>query len=387
MDSAFQGDITESESDGRFRQPTPTNLRRGIRLKNSAPRYLNNFRDPVGLTLRMLRSGNRAAYSALIRAALGLVAVPLDRVLASGERRLLESGSSVRRHPILLIVGPPRSGTTLVYQVLAAYLHTTHFTNLSELFPNSPISATELFRMQRRPYRPDYQSYYGNSAGLRAPNDGFHVWNRWLGADRYKVAEELGATEREEMNRFFDTWTSVFDKPFLNKNNRNSSCITLLASALDRARFIVVRRDPVFVVQSLIQARKVIQGSKAYGWGLGSKDQDPSATSHSYIADVCEQVRQIEIKLARDIGQIDPSRIIEVQYEDFCQHPASLVAEVSEKFLWIKADTTRIENTLKAFRHTNQPIGDPEEFERIRRQASAFFNSSSISNDRARHSR
>ena len=46
-----------------------------------------NFRDPIGLVLRMLKSGNRAAWEALFREALGIAARPLDAALSIFERR------------------------------------------------------------------------------------------------------------------------------------------------------------------------------------------------------------------------------------------------------------------------------------------------------------
>ena len=77
----------------------------------------SNFSDPMGLLLRMLRSGNRAAYGALFRAALSVGVAPLDWMLERKEKRRLgavcESGSE---HPLVLIVGPPRSGSTLLFQ-------------------------------------------------------------------------------------------------------------------------------------------------------------------------------------------------------------------------------------------------------------------------------
>ena len=89
-----------------------------------------NFTNPIGLLLRMLTSGQRVAYSALIHEAMRLVSRPLNRLLAGRERRLLKTAPSDVA-PVILVVGAPRSGTTLVYQTLARYLDVTYFSNLT----------------------------------------------------------------------------------------------------------------------------------------------------------------------------------------------------------------------------------------------------------------
>ncbi|MCA9051662.1 MAG: hypothetical protein KDA89_23150, partial [Planctomycetaceae bacterium] len=63
----------------------------------------SNFKDPVGLLLRMLRSGNRAAYGALFREAFRIGVRPIDALLKKPEQRRREQ-SSPSDHPVLLII-------------------------------------------------------------------------------------------------------------------------------------------------------------------------------------------------------------------------------------------------------------------------------------------
>lgn len=324
-----------------------------------------NFHDPLGLVARMLRSRDPAARSALLRAAAEVVLKPVDLALQPTERRRLAQARPSAM-PIILIVGAPRSGTTLVYQTLAQHLPVTYFDNLSALFPRSPITARGLLdRFLVRP-RDDAHSYYGNTAGLSGPNDGFHVWNRWLGSDRYCAPQDIPATSKREMRRFFDAWLTSFGRPLLNKNNRNTDCMPLLASALEHSWFVVVRRDPVFVVQSLLVARQRIQGSKAIGWGLNSRDQDPARGPQGYIDDVCEQVVGIDAKLARSAEQIGAERVIEVSYERFCEDPLRVVQEVRRRIWGTSPRDESLRPRLGSFRNTNAVVLEPDEFARIK---------------------
>jgi hypothetical protein len=331
-----------------------------------------NFRDPVGLLTRMLRSGDRAARGVLIRELLGVVLLPLDRVLAGAERRRLAAAPDVMR-PLVFIVGAPRSGTTLIYQALARYLPVTYFTNLSAMFPHAPLTASRLFLRNSSPTQPTFHNYYGNTVGMAGPNDGFHVWNRWLGTDRYRAPESLPDDVIADMRRFFSAWTATFDRPLLNKNNRNTDCIRLLARVFPEAYFVVVRRDPVYVAQSLVIARQHVQGDKGRRWGLRSLDQEPGTEALGYIDSVCRQVVDIERRLTADCQAVSAARIIEVSYEAFCERPADAIGAVARRVWGTSADPVKASRQLDPVgQSTNVPRLSSEELARIQQQLEAL---------------
>lgn len=105
------------------------------------PAQYDNFHNPAKLIWRMLTSGDHVAIDALWRAGLGVLVTPLD-VMLSGREQSLFDRQVEPDSPCVFIVGAPRSGTTLVYQVLAHVLRVSYFTNVTDLFPRSPITAT-----------------------------------------------------------------------------------------------------------------------------------------------------------------------------------------------------------------------------------------------------
>lgn len=282
-----------------------------------------NFQNPFGLVYRMLRSGNRAAYSALFREALGIAAKPIDALLSSKEQKHV-AGSEGNKIPIVLVVGPPRSGTTLVYQVLSYCLDVTFPNNFSGLFPASPITVNGLAGRRR----PDFQSFYGQTSRMSGPNDAFHIWNRWLGSDRYVTRTDLSAEEINEMQRFFLAWTSKYGKPFLNKNNRNVQCIEYLAEHLPNTYFIGIRRNPACVARSLVHARQAVQGDKTIGWGLQCQEQHCHKDSLGYVQDVCDQVKRNDHDLASSLQAVPAERVIQLQYESFCTETDRCIEQI-----------------------------------------------------------
>src|SRR6266481_489501 len=92
------------------------------------------FKDPIGLTVRLLRSRDPDAYFAMAASFLSSITAPLDRLLEMKERRIYAQAAPPQR-PIIFVTGAPRSGTTLVSQVLVHHLPVAYFNNLSALFP------------------------------------------------------------------------------------------------------------------------------------------------------------------------------------------------------------------------------------------------------------
>ncbi len=288
--------------------------------------YLNNFQDPIGLARRMLCSRNQTAWWALAREVLRCGALPLDLLLARGDRRLLKQQRELTA-PLILVVGPPRSGTTLLHQVLAATLDVCWFPNVSEVFPRAPLTATRWFggRFRRTG---GLQSFFGQTSGLTPPNDAFHIWNRWFGTDRYEPI--LTPQAAAEMRNFMACWTELFGKPLLNKNNRNTLCVGLLSRALPTAHFVIASRDAADVARSLVRSREFVQGSRSRPWGLASC-ADRQNQEHGYIDDVVDQIASIRARLSCEISQVAPERVTVASYEELCDDPCAIVENIASR--------------------------------------------------------
>lgn len=287
-----------------------------------------NFRDPAGLAYRMIRSGDRAAWGALLREGLRHLAVPIDHILRKREERAL-SRAQPSHLPTVLVVGAPRSGTTLVYQVLTRFLHVSYLNNLTALFPSAPLSAHQCFSHWLPSRGTEFHSYYGQTPKLADPNDGFHLWDQWLGTNRSQTPEQFSETDITQIRQFFDAWHTTTQLPFLNKNNRNTSCIRLLKDALRAPVFVIVRRDPFYVAQSLILARRKIQGTTQAGWGLLHQEADPNGDPLAYVDAVCNQVVAIERLMHDELADVAASQCVHINYEEFCSEPESALHDIA----------------------------------------------------------
>lgn len=322
-----------------------------------------NFRDPVGLARRILSSRDRAAYFAMTSTALAALATPLDVVLAATmERR--QDGGPTPRHPVILVTGAPRSGTTVLSQALIHHLPVAYFNNLTAVFPRAPISANRLFGRWLRKPSGSLHSFYGRTSGFASESDGLHLWDRWLGSDRYAAPTRLDASTAADLRRFFAAYEHAFGRPLLNKNNALATGADAIAGALPTSHFLFIRRDPVFAVQSILGARETIQGTLHAPYGV----TDPARrhVTANPIEDVCAQVLYHERRMEEQRRTIGDRRFWVVEYEQFCVEPHAIVERVGREILGLELDREALKAVLPPLRNTNRSKRPAAEIEEIR---------------------
>lgn len=327
-------------------------------LHHYIPAHLHH---PWGLLLRLLRSRDRAAWFAIVTALLGVLLTPVDWLLAMAERRRYQRAQPPRL-PVIFVVGAPRTGTTLVAQVLINHLPVCFLNNLTAVFPRAPIVANVLLRPWVRQKPIQYQSFYGKSRYFSGPNDGLQIWDRWIGRERRYAPEVLDETSKEHMGRFFGAFEEAFQRPIVNKNNSLSVYAHLIAEVFGQAYFICMTRHPVYLAQAFLRARTDMHADVSIPYGVDDPQAVRARPEH-YIEDICRHVLFHEKKIKENLDTIGPERFWLVSYEEFCQQPAQLVQRVSEQILGQRLD--RSTAPCVPFHHTNRRRIDPALFAHI----------------------
>lgn len=288
-----------------------------------------HFQDPFGLAMRALRSGGPEGRFALLSVLLGLIASPLDILLQPFETRLYRRQDTPHR-PMVLVCGPARSGTSVVASSLIRALPVGYINNLMALFPRSPLVASRLFGVDPQNEKVGSKTYYGRTNGFAAQNDGLFLWDRWLGQDRTNSAPELTAPAGSRLSQFWAALEEHCERPIVAKNNSLIVCADAVARYLPNAHFLCLRREPIYLAQSLLIARNHIHGDSRIPYGLhgAERDDDP-------VRDVCQQVWFYEQAAQTQLEALGADRFWVVSYEEFCQDPRALVNRVAKQiFDW-----------------------------------------------------
>ncbi|MGM0520219.1 MAG: hypothetical protein ACQERD_11335, partial [Campylobacterota bacterium] len=82
--------------------------------------------------------------------------------------------------PVICIVAPPRSGSTLTYQILTQALENFHLTNFSNLLYATPTLGFKLQNKLCQNYLSSFSSSHGFVPGLCGEAEGLKFWQYWL---------------------------------------------------------------------------------------------------------------------------------------------------------------------------------------------------------------
>jgi len=248
-------------------------------------------------------------------------------------------------YPLIFVMGPLRSGTTLFMQWLANTGLVAYPTNLLSRFYQAPIVGAKiqlLFTDPRYNFRNElgeflqqvgYESDNGKTRGILAPNEFWYFWRRFLAEPTRDVWTD------DELQQSMDTQTmlaelkgmmDVFQKPFAAKGMLFNYNIPFLDSIFDKVIFVQIKRDPVTNIASILEARKRQLGSETawYSFKIPEyfklKDLDPVNQSAG-------QFYYINKAITQGMSTVAESRKLVVQYEDFCQNPCQIFNQLIAK--------------------------------------------------------
>ncbi|MEX1221499.1 MAG: sulfotransferase [Idiomarina sp.] len=176
--------------------------------------------------------------------------------------RILEKAyfKSLDAPPPIFIIGAPRTGSTILYQALTNSYQVSYIDNLACTWHRNLRFGLMLsyLKFRNKPHN-NFRSNHGDTKkfGAHAPSECGQFWYRWLPKDRHFIDYE---NITEEMVRDIRTEVlgaaAYLKKPILFKNLNAGQRLRLIHRCFPDAKIIFVRRDPRFVVNSIVRARK-----------------------------------------------------------------------------------------------------------------------------------
>ncbi len=239
--------------------------------------------------------------------------------LAPLERRLLEPQRPLAGPPVF-IVGPPRSGTTLLVDVLVARFAFAYIATTANRLWKTPAAATVLARRAIRAYAGVFESRHGHIEAWGAPNEGGAVWQSWYDESRPLDEEDLARVDAARIRSTIAAISHVVEAPFVSKNVMHSMHIRFLDVLFPGCLFVEVRRDDLDTARSILRLRVEESGDLTAWRSIRPPGHEPYLQS-SPATQVCAQILLTRERIERDIARIGEERRLVVQYEDLCRDP------------------------------------------------------------------
>ena len=231
--------------------------------------------------------------------------------------------SYLKSAPPVFIIGPPRSGTTVLYQLLCKHFNFGYTNNFVADWYNIPITATRLYnRFSSQISSIELTSNFGKSSNLYGPNEFGEFWYRWF-SKTHELIDNHSLT-KNKLRLEIAGLTKIHQKPMLFKNVINSMRINTLSQIFDNSIFIVLNRDNLDIAQSILNARIELYNNKNHSWSVTTSSLQTDSDI-PYYKQIVIQIKEVtsNINLARK--NIGDNKFIFVDYKELCNHTTQVL--------------------------------------------------------------
>ena len=260
------------------------------------------------------------------------------------EKKLLKD--EFKEFPMVFIVGPLRSGSTLMLQWLASTGQFSYPTNILSRFYKTPIIGSKIqmlltderynFRNEIRDFNSEinFESLNGKTLGALSPNEFWYFWRRFLPFDDLDFAtneELLDVVDVKTLRKEFHGIASVFEKPFALKAMICNYNIEFLNEVFDKALFIYTKRDPHTNIESALKARVRQLGDIKRWYSFKIPEYKQLIKIQDPVKQTAGQIYYINKAVQTALSKIDEDKKVVVDYENFCNDPKSYYDEIISK--------------------------------------------------------
>ena len=235
----------------------------------------------------------------------------LELLGADGSDRPLE-------HAPLIVIGAPRSGSTLLYQLLVQRFDVTYLANRHCTLFGAP-SLVERFGGRKALPPADYDSKHGLTDGPWGPSECGPFWYRFFRkSPQFVPRSDARVEDLRRLRAAFRRLGSAGARPMVFKNLLCALRLEPIARALPEARFVVIRRELAEHARSILVARQRANGEVRSWWSA----EPPGWQELSALAPAEQAVGQIEAihaTIDRARQQIGDERFTDLGYDDLIE--------------------------------------------------------------------
>ncbi len=237
--------------------------------------------------------------------------------------------------PFIFVVGAPRSGTTLLSQVIAHGLYVSYIDNLAARFFLAPLHGMRFSRsVFGEKAHTDFSSHYSSTQELSDIHEFGYFWRELL--EKRSFDDITYCKEREEqidwerVRKVLGTMQQEAGRPMIFKNIMGGYHMPRFQKELGKVLFIHIVREERDAAVSILGAREKYNKDLRTWWSYQPleyedlKDRDP-------YEQVAGQVHCLRRFYKKEMGELPEQNRLETSYEALCKDPKGVLKTVKEK--------------------------------------------------------
>ncbi|WP_319762388.1 sulfotransferase [Maridesulfovibrio sp.] len=235
--------------------------------------------------------------------------------------------------PLIYIVGAPRSGTTLLYQLLSKHLDVGYVSNIMARFwarPSVGIHIANAVLGDNPDSAPVFESTQGQTPVPAGPHEFGYFWRYWLHLDKnlthHLTKEDLSRVDKKKLTHTLRSEIlGASGKSFVFKTVIAGFCARFLTELHPKSLFIHIHRNQRDIARSLLRCRKDRYGNYHTWWSL-----IPAAGPFKCKNPGEEVGLQTRYCCAEMTEELDTPGVssISVNYEDICASPKTIIQQI-----------------------------------------------------------
>lgn len=272
--------------------------------------------------------------------------VACNKLLVPIDRMFLKAVTPSSFRPIF-IVGAPRTGSTILYQILTHQFDIGYISNFECIFSQTTELGCRIHKyIYKNQRHASFSAVHGATDGLNSPSECGNFWYRWFPRNKHYVcSEEIDSSSKKNMQLAVHGIMNMKQKPLLFKNLNCGQRIRVLREVFPEALFIYCKRNPVYVAQSILRVKERLFADASKWWSIMPKEYDQIKlfkSEHQVVA----QVYFIEKEIENALDTHPSAQFIVVKYEDFCSNICGLIRNISSFFIQNKLVVTQMPQSL-----------------------------------------
>jgi hypothetical protein len=284
-------------------------------------------------------------------------------------------GNMPLKHDPVFIIGAPRTGSTILYQSLTNFYDVLYVDNLGCKFHRNFFFGVWLSNIiyADQPHN-NFISEHGDTSmsGMNAPSECGQFWYRWLPEEHHfidydEITDEMINQIRTEISAV----SNYFDKPILFKNLNAGQRLRLIRKCFPNAKFIYLKRNPFFVVQSILKARDRNNIVNNQLWSIKPPNFE-SLLSLDEVSMVSAQVYYLERQIEKDLLLFDKKCVFAFSYESMTTNFADFLAKLGKTFNFLPNNKHEIKKTYPAITLNNKITVNKELEDKINKALKTF---------------
>ena len=240
--------------------------------------------------------------------------------------------------PIIYVVGVPRSGTTLLSQLLCRYLPVGYINNFIARFwlrPSVGIMLSKIILGKDARKRINFRSVQALTEGPEGPHEFGYFWRHWLKLDdspnHHLSNIALAAIDRDGLRRALEQEVlASFGAPVVFRNIICGLHADFLTKLHPVSLYVYVKRDPRDVVSSILKCRKDRFGTYGKWWSLKPSTYPFNDSKNDPVIDVIRQVADCRWEMECELASPGINSLT-IEYQEMCKDPHATIEAVRSK--------------------------------------------------------